>query len=141
MFSVKFRDYYFNVELRGGKVVRTFFSRTRAFSGSGGELEEQLKKYFSGEKVRFDCEVELNVSAFARKVLERVAEIPYGEVVTYGELARELRTSPRAVGSALRANPTPVLIPCHRVVARNGLGGYSCGVEIKKMLLELEGLL
>jgi methylated-DNA-[protein]-cysteine S-methyltransferase len=59
-------------------------------------------------------------------------------VITYGELARRVDSGARAVGQALKKNPAPVVIPCHRVVAHNGLGGYSEGVELKRMLLQLE---
>jgi methylated-DNA-[protein]-cysteine S-methyltransferase len=65
-------------------------------------------------------------------------EIPFGEVRTYGELARRLATSPRAMGQALGANPLPILIPCHRVIAADGLGGFACGLEWKRKLLKFE---
>ena len=65
-------------------------------------------------------------------------EIPYGSTVTYGEIAREVGTSPRAVGQAMARNPTPLVIPCHRVVAADGIGGFSPSVEIKEALLAME---
>lgn len=101
-------------------------------------MKKQVEKYFSGKKVEFDFEYELNVSKFTALVLEEVRKIPYGEVETYGEIADRLKTSPRAVGQALKRNPILVLIPCHRVVAENGIGGYSSGFEMKRRLLELE---
>ncbi len=104
------------------------------------KLKRDLEKYFSGRKVdfsKYDVEIE---GKFKKRVLEAVRSIDYGKVITYGELAKELGTSPRAVGQALKANPTPVIIPCHRVVAKNSLGGFSQGIEIKRKLLELEGL-
>ncbi len=64
--------------------------------------------------------------------------IPAGEVRTYGEIAKVLHTSPRAMGQALGANPLPILIPCHRVIAADGLGGFACGLEWKKKLLKFE---
>lgn len=77
-------------------------------------------------------------SKSSERILKEVRKIPFGKTVTYGDLAKKLRTSPRAVGVALRLNRVPVIIPCHRVVAKGGLGGYSYGVEIKKKLLGLE---
>lgn len=79
------------------------------------------------------------LTPFQERVLRHVSRIPPGETRTYGEVARALRTSPRAVGRALGANPTPLLIPCHRIVASNGLGGFTgAGVSMKKRLLEIE---
>ncbi|MBF0181713.1 MAG: methylated-DNA--[protein]-cysteine S-methyltransferase [Magnetococcales bacterium] len=79
---------------------------------------------------------------FRLRVWERLQAIPPGRVETYGSLARFLDSSPRAVGMALAANPIPILIPCHRVVAAHGPGGYSGagGVEGKRFLLRLEGV-
>ncbi len=75
-------------------------------------------------------------------VLERVAAIPYGHTLTYGAIARAIGKpgAARAVGAANARNPLPLLIPCHRVVASNGLGGYGGGLAMKRRLLELEGL-
>lgn len=138
-FSIRWRDLYFNVE--GIKVVkRAFFSKTPAFELKENELSEKLKKYFKGEKVSFECECEIDLPPFTTKVLRRVSEIPYGETVTYGELAEELKSSPRAVARALSRNKIAVIIPCHRVVSKNCIGGYSWGVEVKKALLRLEGV-
>ncbi|MEM0203957.1 MAG: MGMT family protein [Archaeoglobaceae archaeon] len=138
-FSIKWRDLYFNVE--GEKVVkRAFFSKTPAFDFKENELSKRLERYFGGEKVSLESECELNLPSFTARVLKRVSKIPYGEVLTYGELAEELKSSPRAVGQALRKNPIAVIIPCHRVVSKNGIGGYSWGVEIKRALLRLEGI-
>ncbi len=131
---------YFNVETDDRTVVRAFFSNKPFFGSEECELKRALELYFRGEKVEFDVEVRLEVSNFVAKVLEVVAEIPYGSVKTYGEIASIVGTSPRAVGQALKRNPVPIIIPCHRVVAKNNIGGYSEGVEIKRALLELEGV-
>jgi methylated-DNA-[protein]-cysteine S-methyltransferase len=100
----------------------------------------ELEEYLRGERTEFSCEVELsNLSDFARKVLEETRKIKYGTVITYSELSRRIGSGAvRAVGSTLRRNPFPIIIPCHRVVARNGIGGYSCGVDMKIKLIELE---
>ena len=91
-------------------------------------LTEQLKAYFAGQRVdSWDCDPELTaVPNFTRQVLLAAARIPYGTVQTYGSLARELGRSrgARAVGQALKRNPLPIIIPCHRVVASNGLGDF-----------------
>lgn len=137
-FSIKWQDLYFNVE-GDERIRRAYFSEQPAFPFKDCKLSRELESYFNGERVEFECEFELSLSEFTKKVLERVLEIPYGETLTYLELAKKLNTSPRAVGQALRRNPIALLIPCHRVVAKNGIGGYSWGVEIKKDLLRLEG--
>ncbi len=76
---------------------------------------------------------------FQKAVWKEVRKIPYGEVRTYGWIARMVGTSPRAVGMAMRRNHLPIYIPCHRVVAKRGIGGFSPGSEWKIFLLELEG--
>lgn len=81
------------------------------------------------------------MKSFQEKVLFLAKKVPRGKVATYGEIARILRTSPRAVGQALHANSCPIKIPCHRVVKSDGsLGGYSGGVKKKIELLEKEGM-
>ncbi len=101
-----------------------------------------LERYFRGERVCFrDIPLNPSGTAFLKKVWAALQDIPYGEVRTYGELARQLETSSRAVGLACRMNPMPIIAACHRVVARDlSLHNYSAGVALKKKLLELEGL-
>ena len=113
-----------------------------------GRLEEvrrELEEYFSG--ARRDFEVRLDwtlIAGFAERVLTATAAIPYGRVLSYGEVAN-VAGSPRgsrAAGNALGANPIPIVIPCHRVLRSGGtLGGYGGGPERKRWLLELEGAL
>lgn len=112
----------------------------RIVSRKAERLIEDLKSYFQGHKIDFkEYPVKLDTSSnFSQKVLEELRNIPYGETVTYGELASRLNSGPRAIGQAVKRNPVPLIIPCHRVVASNGLGGYSSGVDIKKELLKLE---
>ncbi len=103
------------------------------------EITLELERYFEGEKIDFSGELDISgLSLFAQKVLEETRKIGYGRTITYAELARAAGTSPRAAGRALSINPIPIVIPCHRVVAKNGLGGYSAGLDIKTRLLELE---
>ncbi|VVB87050.1 Methylated-DNA--protein-cysteine methyltransferase [uncultured archaeon] len=100
----------------------------------------ELEEYFRGERFEFSCDVDLSgLSDFTRRVLEETRKIKYGTTITYSELARRIKSSAvRAVGGALGRNPVPIIIPCHRVVAKNGIGGYSSGVDVKIKLLELE---
>jgi len=97
-----------------------------------------LDSYFSGNE---DSVLPLMATArtpFQHRLRHALLEIPKGHTCTYGELAKVLNSGPRAVGQALGANPVPILIPCHRVVAAHGLGGFSCGLEWKKKLLVFE---
>ncbi len=100
----------------------------------------ELKEYFNGERTEFSCEPDLsNLPDFTRRVLEETRKIEYGTTITYSELARRIGSrAVRAVGGALSRNPVPIIIPCHRVVAKNGIGGFSCGVDMKIKLIELE---
>jgi methylated-DNA-[protein]-cysteine S-methyltransferase len=105
----------------------------------------QLDEYFAGNRQRFDLAVDLALQAdFNRRVLHELARVPYGEVVTYGELAaRAARPrAARAVGTVMNRNPLPIVLPCHRVIGANGkLVGYAGGLERKESLLRLEGAL
>ncbi|GAA1623357.1 MULTISPECIES: methylated-DNA--[protein]-cysteine S-methyltransferase [Brevibacterium] len=114
------------------------------------EALEQLRAYFDGRLGEFDLPLSLNgISPVATTVLTVLAEtVGYGETVTYGELAARSGTGvpARAIGSIMGLNPLPLLIPCHRVVAGDGLGGYSGGprgegLATKRHLLEMEGAL
>jgi methylated-DNA-[protein]-cysteine S-methyltransferase len=103
----------------------------------------QLDEYFAGHRRKFELPLDWSlVQGFGRMVLDRTARIPYGQVATYGEVARDIgkpRAS-RATGNALGANPIPIVVPCHRVVRSGGvLGNYGGGPERKVQLLELEG--
>src|SRR3990170_8405951 len=100
----------------------------------------ELDEYFKGKRKDFSCEMDISrLPAFSRKVLNETRKIKYGTTITYSELADRIGSrAVRAVGGALSNNPFPVLIPCHRVVAKSGIGGYSSGVDIKTRLLEFE---
>ena len=105
----------------------------------------QLDEYFEGKRQRFDLAVDLALQAdFNRRVLRELARVPYGEVVTYGELAtRAARPrAARAVGTVMNRNPLPIVLPCHRVIGSNGkLVGYGGGLHRQEALLRLEGAL
>ena len=104
----------------------------------------QLEEYFEGGRDVFDLPADLTgVPAFQTHVLEELARVPYGQVTTYGALARTIGNprAARAVGGALNRNPVPIVLPCHRVVGSTGsLVGYGGGLDRKRALLQLEGL-
>ncbi len=103
----------------------------------------QLAGFFAGEILRFDLPLQLDGTAFQQHVWQALGRIPYGHVVSYGDIAVELgmgREHARAVGSATGRNPISIIVPCHRVLAGNGaLTGYAGGLERKQALLALEG--
>jgi methylated-DNA-[protein]-cysteine S-methyltransferase len=121
--------------------------RRRASTGTPpravASAAKQLGEYFKGTRRRFDVSLaSVSATGFQRDVWDALTEIPYGEVRTYGDVAASVdrpRAS-RAVGNANHANPWPVVVPCHRVVSSTGLGGYGGGDEVKRFLLNLEGV-
>jgi methylated-DNA-[protein]-cysteine S-methyltransferase len=106
------------------------------------EPRRQLDEYFAGRRRDFDLPLDRALMrGFGRLVLERTARIPYGQVATYGEVARDIGSprASRATGNALGANPIPIVVPCHRVIRSGGvIGNYGGGPERKIQLLELE---
>ncbi len=106
-------------------------------------VRRELDEYFSGRRREFELQLDWTlVGRFGRRVLGVTAEIPYGGVLSYGEVAADAGSprGSRAAGNALGSNPIPIVIPCHRVLRAGGaLGGYGGGLERKRWLLELEG--
>jgi len=105
------------------------------------KLEQELGEYFSGKRREFSLPVDPRGTEFQRAVWRAIADIPYGQTSTYAEIARAAgrARAVRAAGSATGANPIPLLIPCHRVIAAHGkLGGFSGGLDAKRRLLALE---
>jgi methylated-DNA-[protein]-cysteine S-methyltransferase len=102
----------------------------------------QLEEYFASERTEFDVPMELDGTTFQREVWTELSRIPYGETISYGELARRVGRpkGPRAVGQANGKNPIPIIVPCHRVLAGNGIGGYGGGLPMKRALLAVEGI-
>ncbi len=126
-----------------GRVIRVVLGEKVSCGHVDLEVMALLKKYFSGDKVDLSgISVVLDVPSFTRRVLEEVRFIGWGRVVTYKELAERVGIkSCRAVGQALRLNPVPVIVPCHRVIGSDGsLKGFSSGIEWKKYLLNIEGV-
>ncbi len=105
------------------------------------EVRTQLEEYFAGRRTTFDIPLAARGAPFEREVWHALEEIPYGETVSYGEIARRVGqpTAARAVGTANGRNPIAVIVPCHRVIGADGsLTGYGGGLERKRLLLELE---
>jgi methylated-DNA-[protein]-cysteine S-methyltransferase len=102
----------------------------------------QLEEYFAGERTAFDIPMELDGTEFQKEVWTELSRIRYGETISYGELARRVGRpkGPRAVGQANGRNPIPIIVPCHRVLASNGIGGYGGGLPMKRQLLAVEGV-
>lgn len=123
--------------LGGGVMIEEAYLET-----DPAEVRRQIQQYETGE--RTDFEVELSVpDDFTGAVMRAMLSIPYGETRTYGALAETVDSAAVAVGQAAGRNPVPIVVPCHRVIAAHGLGGYSAagGTSLKRQLLEHEGAL
>jgi methylated-DNA-[protein]-cysteine S-methyltransferase len=113
-------------------------------SGPFEDVRAQLAEYFAGRRLAFDVPLAMAGTPFQVRVWRALLDIPYGETITYGELAHAVRPAggwraARAVGTANGRNPIAVIVPCHRVVgADGGLTGYGGGLERKRLLLDLE---
>ncbi|MDI9458980.1 methylated-DNA--[protein]-cysteine S-methyltransferase [Candidatus Darwinibacter acetoxidans] len=112
---------------------------------SRGDLPQaythDLAAYFQGDRVEFDWPLLLLGTEFQKRVWHEISQIPHGGVTTYKRIGENLGTKAyRAVGQAVGANPVSVIIPCHRVLGTHGLGGYSGGLNVKRLLLELENV-
>lgn len=121
---------------QGDTVYRVHFGRT----GPGGPVHPLIHRYLRGQEVDLTGlrSPAVEGDGMRAAIYRAVRGIGYGEVATYGEIAERVGTSPRAVGQAMARNPTPLVIPCHRVVSKNGLGGFSPSPEIKRDLLAME---
>lgn len=105
--------------------------------------QRELEEYFAGRRRAFSVPLSIHGTSFQERVWRALMQIPYGETISYGELARRIGNPKacRAVGMANHVNPIPIIIPCHRVVGAKGkLTGYAGGLEIKRILLETEGI-
>lgn len=105
------------------------------------QARRELEEYFAGRRRDFSVPLDMDGTAFQRKVWKALSEIPYGEVRSYGQIARRVGNpkASRAVGSANGANPVAIIVPCHRVIAADGsLGGFGGGLPNKNYLLDLE---
>jgi methylated-DNA-[protein]-cysteine S-methyltransferase len=108
------------------------------------EVRRELDEYFEGRRHTFDLPLDLRVAPFYEAVLGELAQVPYGQLDTYGHLAAKVGRpkAARAVGTVMNRNPIPIVLPCHRIVGANGaLTGYAGGLDVKRHLLALEGSL
>ena len=149
-------DTYFTVPFKMGKVVVNVSADGSVTSidfdlegiynerSTASRLGAEMGRYFDGHEVMWKLELDLTgVTDFKRRVYDRVARIPYGQVSTYGEIARDVGCSGggRAVGQAMAGNRFPLVVPCHRVISRDrAIGGFSSGIDLKRYLLRLEGI-
>jgi methylated-DNA-[protein]-cysteine S-methyltransferase len=107
------------------------------------EAKKQLAEYFAGKRREFDLELDPAGSSFQRRVWKAISGVPYGETISYGELARRcgFPEGARAAGAATGRNPIGIIVPCHRIVGASGkLTGYAGGLDKKRSLLALEGV-
>jgi len=127
----------FAAEKRAMRPHRDWTENRRAFA----EVTRQLRAYFLGELTEFDVPLSLEGTPFQLRVWMHLCTIPYGETISYGQLARRIGEpdAVRAVGAANGLNPIPIIVPCHRVIGSDGsLTGYGGGLPIKEKLLALE---
>jgi methylated-DNA-[protein]-cysteine S-methyltransferase len=134
--SCRFGLWSVEVTASGTTVHRVRFTT----SAVAGPVPEQILKFLAGKARDLSplTSTALGPGYPYEAVYKAVREIPYGETATYGDIARRAGTIPRIVGLAMKRNPTPLVIPCHRVVAYNGIGGFTPSPEIKAALLKLE---
>jgi methylated-DNA-[protein]-cysteine S-methyltransferase len=122
--------------------------RSRPFASDApfaSEVTRQLDDYFKDGSLEFSLPLHLRGTDFQIRVWQLLIMIKPGEVRSYGDIADKLHTSPRAVGNACRANPAPIIVPCHRVVSANGIGGFAGTtkgkrIDVKRWLLKHEGV-
>jgi len=131
------------VRLPGDDVPARSSEGRGAAAATAGDAAAQLEEYLRGERHEFAIALDWAAADVGhRRVLEVLRVVPYGTTVTYGELGQRAGVvDAREVGVMMARNPIPLVVPCHRVVASDGLGGYGGGLELKRRLLELEGVL
>jgi len=134
--ACRFGLWWVHVDWSGDRVHRVSFAKT----GEEGPVPPALRAYCAGilRAAPPLWSVATENDAPYAAVYRAVCRIPYGMTATYGEIARECGTSPRVVGMAMRRNPTPIVVPCHRVVAKDGIGGFTPDISIKYALLAME---
>ncbi len=140
----------YGIAIEAGRVcavrrLQSARSTGAAANAQAREAMRQMEHYFQDAKFHFDLPLQMGGTEFQRSVWKELQRLQPGMVKTYGEIASILNSSPRAVGNACRANPIPVIVPCHRVVSAQGIGGYAGAVdgrllEQKRWLLEHEGV-
>jgi methylated-DNA-[protein]-cysteine S-methyltransferase len=133
------------IEEEGGAIIAIRWANEAGGNGSPllSEAARQIEAYFAGTLIDFDVPLRPAGSAHEQRVWAAMLRIPYGQTRSYGELAMDIGSAPRAVGGACGKNPIPIVIPCHRVLGKGWMGGYSGsgGLSTKRTLLTLEGAL
>jgi methylated-DNA-[protein]-cysteine S-methyltransferase len=135
------REVFTHIWFQNGKDVLRAASDWIEDPRAIADAARQLKEYFRGERTEFDLPLAPDGTPFQRKVWKALLRIPYGETVSYGQVARwiGMPEASRAVGAANGRNPLPIAVPCHRVIGSSGkLTGYGGGLDIKEALLALE---
>lgn len=134
--SCRFGLWHVHVAWQDDLVYRVRFAR----DGTPGRVPEEILRYCAGRPADLSSlrSVATEGDTTFAGIYRAVRTIPCGETVTYGEVARMVGTAPRAVGAAMARNPTPIVVPCHRVVAKTGMGGFSPDLAIKEILLGME---
>ena len=141
---------HLKVVLEDARVVNLDYGTSHALtnkklSAAARKVKQQLERYLRKPHNNFELELDLHGTEFQRRVWRALQCIPVGKTRTYGQLAHKLNSSARAIGNACRQNPVPIIVPCHRVVASNGIGGFSGQTEgkpikTKRWLLTHEGV-
>jgi methylated-DNA-[protein]-cysteine S-methyltransferase len=129
------------LDMQAGEHPIRVHPRWRRNDDAFADIRRQLEEYFAGERTTFEIDMHMEGTAFQRTVWYELTQIPYGETISYGELAKRIGRPDRAraVGTANGQNPIAVIVPCHRVIGANGkLVGYGGGLDNKRRLLELE---
>jgi methylated-DNA-[protein]-cysteine S-methyltransferase len=124
------------------ELARTFGARV--LRSRMDDVRRELDEYFEGRRRDFDLTLDVRVAPFYADVLRELAQVPYGVTTTYGKLAAKVGRprAARAVGTVMNRNPIPIVLPCHRVIGANGsLTGYGGGLDAKRHLLQLDGVL
>jgi methylated-DNA-[protein]-cysteine S-methyltransferase len=134
-------DSLMRLDMRGGRRPVPIDPSWKRDDQALADVRAQMEQYFAGRRTTFELPLKMIGNEFERKVWAALTEIPYGETVSYGEIARQIGhpTASRAVGLANGRNPIAVIVPCHRVIGADGsLTGYGGGLERKRLLLDLE---
>ena len=137
--EIKFISESSEENLKEGEAISKTFSGS--YPAEVKKIKDQLIEYLKVDRSEFQIDYQLAGTDFQQAILDETAKIPYGQTVSYKELAKRAG-SPRAwqaTGQALKKNRLPIIIPCHRVIGSSGLGGYNGGLKLKKTLLKLEG--
>lgn len=143
----KFSVGHLEIESKDGAIIWIKKTDNKLTEDTDDVIEEcrkQLNEYFDGKRTEFDFPISYDYGTpFQQEVWDALREIPYGEVISYKELAKRVRTEhhSRAVANANGKNPISIVVPCHRVIeSSGGLGGYSSGLDMKRSLLKLEDI-